>query len=672
MISTQVSLKNKILLPFFILMMLLTLLLSLGLIYIISTLSIKDHEGLLKKDLHALNNFIEQRREDQESLSTYLPSLRWHSLQRLKKKQQNKAIQIYTQLDELPFFIQERVERLLKSMTNSKSFAVEFVTKQSFEELVLISLQVFKVNQETFYYITTQQINDDVIEKWAQSRIVALYKVEKNSAEPLVMTATLYSDPLLQEKISMLIRENEIKAGKLYQVSVHDKEFSIVFRPSTIDSRLLTMVMEEKKTIIKESTTLISSVVILLIACCFLIYFIYALIISKIITSIDVLSDVALRVSKGDLEQKIYLTSKDEIGRLSTIFNSMIKNLKQSSTALIQEKIQSELILKNIPVGIIVTTANYELNLANQEAERLFNFENKNSASQLFLEFLSQQSLFNNKTSKLQTFSYEDKVGAKNRLFEICAQVIYQEKNAKAVLVIRDLTHQKEVERLRDAFLRTVTHELRTPLTSVIGYIELVQQGRDRHEGEKVQQYLKTALKEAQTLQQLIDDLLDLSQLNAGKSKMIYSNIMVKNFLNDIVISLTPLLKNKELILLNEFQDEDLEIRADRNKLRRILMNLCSNAIKFTSKGSVTISCEEKEDAFEFRVKDTGIGLKKIHQEVIFEHFRQVDDSATRQYQGTGLGLAIVRELVELHGGKISVESQYNEGSTFIFSIKKK
>ena len=142
--------------------------------------------------------------------------------------------------------------------------------------------------------------------------------------------------------------------------------------------------------------------------------------------------------------------------------------------------------------------------------------------------------------------------------------------------------------------------------------------------------------------------------------------------MDNVIKSLSPLIKGKPLTLTNHFSNTSLTLYADERKIRRILINLISNSIKFTEKGNIDINCVEHEDTVEFSVKDTGIGIKASELEVIFEKFHQIDYSSTREYEGIGLGLSIVKQLVELHNGTVSVESTFGEGATFYFTIEKK
>ncbi len=164
----------------------------------------------------------------------------------------------------------------------------------------------------------------------------------------------------------------------------------------------------------------------------------------------------------------------------------------------------------------------------------------------------------------------------------------------------------------------------------------------------------------------------DMSVLGVNQPDIQPTSVNVFSFIDTVTTSLSPLTKGKDLKLLNDVSDKDLMITVDKAKLRRIMVNLISNGIKFTKEGYVKISCIEKDDFVEFCIADTGIGLKENQQDVIFEKFRQVDYSSTREFEGIGLGLSIVKELVQLHEGDVRVESYFGQGSSFYFTIKKK
>ncbi len=402
---------------------------------------------------------------------------------------------------------------------------------------------------------------------------------------------------------------------------------------------------------------------------------VYALIIRKITTSIDILTDVALKVSKGDLTQQVFVSTLDEIGTLSMMFNRMIENLQKSSMVLTQEKMQSEAIVSSIAEGILVTDLGFNLISANASAELLLGVLLSESIGEPVLPLIKPKSVTKALRAAMQSDEYPitQEVSLPyrgNTIFCLMTSTALSNDNGEnsgIVTVFRDVTREREVDALRDGFLRTVSHELRTPLTSIIGFLELVKD--DHSLSEDKRRFLEIALDESIRLKDLINDLLDLSRMEAGTMTLEFTPINCQDLLSNLVESLSPLTKGKTLKLTFKVSDPGLSVNADMSKLRRILVNLISNAIKFTPSGEIVVSAEVQDNSVLFKVQDTGIGLMDQETDIIFEKFRQVDSSASRKYQGIGLGLSIVRELVELHHGKVWVESTYGKGSTFYFTI---
>jgi PAS domain S-box-containing protein len=226
----------------------------------------------------------------------------------------------------------------------------------------------------------------------------------------------------------------------------------------------------------------------------------------------------------------------------------------------------------------------------------------------------------------------------------------------------------KELEkayRLKSEFLANMSHELRTPINALIGYTALML---DRIYGDltpKQVEGLTRIQASSQHLLALINDILDLAKIEAGKMPMHLESAPLRLVIGEVVAQLELLVKRKGLEFTCEIADDVPVLHTDRTKLKQIILNLLSNAVKFTHKGSVTLVAEMTGPNLRIMVRDTGIGIHPEHLEVIFEEFRQVDQSRTREYGGTGLGLSITRKLIVLLGGDITVESEYGMGTTF-------
>jgi signal transduction histidine kinase len=233
--------------------------------------------------------------------------------------------------------------------------------------------------------------------------------------------------------------------------------------------------------------------------------------------------------------------------------------------------------------------------------------------------------------------------------------------------VNEELTHLDE---LKSDFMATMSHELRTPLTSIIGYSDMLLSGMTGRLDEKQTSFIDSILKNGETLLNLINDILDLTKIEAGKLELKLEPVDLRAALLGVLPVIKPRASEKR-IKVSTFLPTDLpQVSADANKLNQILLNLLTNGIKYTpDNGSVSVEARRSDGFVDIWVTDTGMGIAKEDQDRIFQRFTQIDSSTTRAQGGTGLGLAIAKELVELHGGHIRVQSRLGKGSSFIFSV---
>jgi len=242
--------------------------------------------------------------------------------------------------------------------------------------------------------------------------------------------------------------------------------------------------------------------------------------------------------------------------------------------------------------------------------------------------------------------------------------------NARLFLEIEDKSRQIEVaSQHKSEFLANMSHELRTPLNAIIGFSEVLSERMFGDLNEKQDEYLKDIYASGTHLLSLINDILDLSKIEAGRMELELSDFHLPTAL-DSALTLVRERAGRRAIALHTNIDRQLgEIRADERKIRQVVLNLLSNAIKFTPEGGrIEVRAEPRGGLVEVSVSDTGVGIAAEDQEAVFEEFRQVG-TAAKKVEGTGLGLTLCRKFVELHGGRIWVKSQVGEGSTFTFAI---
>ena len=224
-------------------------------------------------------------------------------------------------------------------------------------------------------------------------------------------------------------------------------------------------------------------------------------------------------------------------------------------------------------------------------------------------------------------------------------------------------------DRLKSAFLATMSHELRTPLNSIIGFTGIILRERVGPLNDEQKKQLNMVRSSSRHLLALINDVLDISKIEAGQMQLEQENVDLRRILEKAEQSTRPLSDVKGLTLGLEIAPEVDTVTGDGRRVEQVLLNLLGNAIKFTEKGSVKIVCESEEGNVVVKVIDTGISIKPNDMETIFETFRQIDSGLSRKYEGTGLGLSISKKLVESMGGRMWAISTWGSGSTFGFSL---
>ncbi len=259
---------------------------------------------------------------------------------------------------------------------------------------------------------------------------------------------------------------------------------------------------------------------------------------------------------------------------------------------------------------------------------------------------------------------------------EVCATIVWQLVTfLKVVHLYREATQGRrlaeEANRLKSRFLSTVSHELRTPLGLIVGLSKMLLQEGERSRPETYRQDLKRIYASAQHLDGLIRDVLDLAQSELGQLKLVHEPLDLAEVLEPVVVVGEQLARDKGLDWRAEIPDNVPKTRGDRTRLRQVALNLISNAVKFTARGRVTLRVHADAQTVTIEIRDTGLGIPRAEQEVIFDEFRQSERTAARGYGGLGLGLAVCKRLVEMHDGTIGVRSSGKEGagSTFYFTL---
>ena len=432
----------------------------------------------------------------------------------------------------------------------------------------------------------------------------------------------------------------------------------------------------------------------------------------RIATPILKVAQAARSVGEGKFDSEITVDSDDEVGVLAEEFNEMRRNLKTAVDRLTQEERKLTAIVDNLGEGLIVVEPTGRVLYVNPVAERLLNLGNTADYENFIAMDTSTGAISWTKTSKStevakteartvdmkilsssqremaqhQTVIVEANVngnqsnGDSSRVLRIIASHFSDEHNnvAGTVYVFDDITNEHEIEQMKSEFVSLVSHELRTPLTSIIGFISLILDGKTGKINQKQHESLSRAHRQSKRLAALINDLLDVSRIEAGRIEMKQEHVQIDRIAKRRIEELRPQADEKAISLFLEAQSNLPRMIADADRIGQIFVNLIGNAIKFTpDNGKVTVRISKSlqngkvTDGFHVEVVDTGPGIPTEDREKVFDKFQQLGSVYTRKpYGGTGLGLSIAAGIVEAHGGRLWVDTGDNgQGSNFQFFI---
>lgn len=363
---------------------------------------------------------------------------------------------------------------------------------------------------------------------------------------------------------------------------------------------------------------------------------------------------------------------------------NVLEDLESEKEALTLTKAKDEALLASIGDGVIATDQDGKIILINQAAERMLGLSGEQAMGKLLFDVykvLDEKgdvipdtkrpfilALKGATATASSSYFYTRKNGTSFAVAIAVTPVKVNNKITGVINVFRDITHEKEIDRAKTEFVSLVSHELRTPLTAIDGLISMIRDGEYGELSDNLKQPLKDISISSERLIHLVNDLLSLSRIQAGKLKYKLAEIDIKPIVEGVVSLLQIIAKPKGLELSISEIDSAI-VLTDANKLEQILNNIIDNSLKFTDKGSVTVSTHVVDDKVEVHVNDTGIGIAKEDQAKLFGKFEQLGSSLGRP-AGTGLGLHISKEMAKKMGGNVWLkESEPGKGSTFVLSI---
>ena len=394
----------------------------------------------------------------------------------------------------------------------------------------------------------------------------------------------------------------------------------------------------------------------------------------------------ATEIARGNFNHKVPVYSDDELGKLAKIINFMTTELRRLNNMnlnqMINEKNKTKTVLKNIADGVIVTDPDNKVLVANAVAESWLGLSEKEILEQPVEKIIYEQNLLSLINKIRKDGNYEDTkveliIKPDNKRKQIvlqakAAQVIDAEDRLIGIVTIfRDITKEKEIDRMKTELVSMVAHELRSPLTSIAGFSELLLDEGVTQEQSK--EYAEIILKESNRLGDLINKFLDITRIESGKSQVHKTPVQIGHLIESILEMNMYLAERKGMKVNINIPDNLANVWVDREMMGEVILNLFSNAVKYSPDGkTINIEIEDKDDEQLVRIADQGYGIPEKSLNKIFEKFYRVTDNEyIQEINGSGLGLSLVKEIIELHDGSIWVESKIGEGSTFTFSIPK-
>ena len=402
---------------------------------------------------------------------------------------------------------------------------------------------------------------------------------------------------------------------------------------------------------------------------------------NKFFKPIYLLTETIKSVKEGEINKQAPVINEDEIGMLAKEFNNMTNRLyefEQSTTGkLLSERNKSIAIVKSISDPLIVLDASYKIQLLNDSGEIIFGVLEQNVLNSHFLETIRNMELYDyiflvvdNKVSNTEkTISFE--VNKSTYFFNVIVTVVNDkdDKINAIVVLLKNITEYKQLEKVRTDFIATISHEFKTPLTSIMMGVGLILEKNVGDINNKQEELLDTIKEETEKLTELVSDLLKLSKIQSGQAIYDIKTYSINKIACHCVKNYSVQAKNSGIALYNTIKEDLPNVVVDEDKITWVLNNLVSNALKYTnSGGEIVIGAFIEGEKMKVFVKDNGTGIPREYHERIFEKFVKISAYDT-EFLSSGIGLSISKGIVEAHGGTIYCESEVNKGSTFIFTL---
>lgn len=536
-------------------------------------------------------------------------------------------------------------------------------------------------------WMSYQEEIQETLNEWRLGSADTLYLISDSDEIPTIIASTSrrYSSIIGQNALSYKFLETPLIL-KAYQGEKDNKTIKEIDKDTSTAHVAYPVVTELGKVkgvfymtsdlynvyvTVNESKKILTNATLIALSITVLLGFIIA---SSITEPIRDVTKKAEKMAKGDFEQLVEVKSDDEIGQLASMFNYLTLKLKDTLQEMDLEKSKLNTIFNYMAEGVIAIDINGNVIHANPIAVKILNIDKED------IKFYDENGSNSFKLSRinLNNIDYMDESTLKgdktlekdSQVFKLKYAPFKNEKNdiGGLIIVFQDITKEHKLDNMRKEFVANVSHELKTPITTIKSYTETLMAGGIDEEIEN--SFLNVIDNECDRMTRLVRDLLQLSNLDYKKTNWKKVEVSVTELLNSILSKLDFAFKEKEHKLVTKIEDNMENIVIDKDGIEQVILNIISNAIKYTENGGeIEIQAKTSNDFISILIKDNGIGIPLEDQKRIFERFYRVEKGRSRDLGGTGLGLAIARQIIEAHNGEISLTSEFGQGTIVKISL---
>jgi two-component system phosphate regulon sensor histidine kinase PhoR len=417
---------------------------------------------------------------------------------------------------------------------------------------------------------------------------------------------------------------------------------------------------------------LLSLFIVAIIALIMALFFSYRL--SKPIKAMEKFTE---KLRQGEPVGQIILDTSDETKTLADNINYLVDELRNKIRMANEEKSKMMTAFTSMNEGVLIINEQSIIEFVSPVLNNMLAIQyedvNGKTLMEAFRSVDLQKVFLEFKEKRINVSRVITMGNAETVILNVSISAVQDHPDEeKTMIVFHDVTRLKKLEQIKVDFVANVTHEIRTPLTAIIGYLETIKDGAINNI-EETKRFIDIILKQAERLNRLVEDLLTISNIEMKETKLNFENVSLNMAIDNVISLVETKAKLKNINIHNDVCENIVPIKADRDKLTQILVNVLDNAVKFTPEsGSVVVTADESDSYTLISISDTGIGVPKDEIQRLGERFYRVDRSRSRDLGGTGLGLSIVKHLMIAHGGKMEIESQLGRGTkvSLFFSVQ--